>query len=42
MTADRNSDKNASFYFSCCYNRGIETMGVTEHILQKSQLLIVY
>ena len=31
--------KHASFYFSCYYNRGIKAMGVTELILQKSQLL---
>ena len=42
MTANGNSDKNASFYFSCCNDRGIETMGVAEHISQKSQLLKFY
>ena len=31
--------KHVSLYFSCCYNRGIEAMGLTGHILQKSQLL---
>ena len=39
MTAYWNSDKHASFNFSFSYDRGIETMGVSEHILQKSQLL---
>ena len=34
--------KHASFYFSCCYNRGIGSMGVTEHPLQKSQLVKFY
>ena len=34
--------KHASFYFSCCYNREIESMGVTEHTLLKSQLLKFY
>ena len=34
--------KHSSFYFSSCYNRGIESMRVTEHLLQKSQLLKFY
>ena len=39
MTADRNRDKHASFYFSYWHNRESEAMGVNEHIMQKSQFL---
>ena len=35
----RDPIKHASIYFSCYYSRGIEARSVTEHILQKSQLL---
>ena len=43
MTADQNSDKTVIILlFFCCYKRGIESMGVTVHPLQKSQLLRFY
>ena len=43
MTADRNSDKTCiNLLFLLLYHQGIEAMGVTEYILQKSQLLEFY
>ena len=27
MTADQNSETTLSFHFSCCYNRGNESIG---------------